>query len=100
KLLAAYSGPEAFRKQFTVDATLISKLVTYAGKEGIEGDADGLARSKELISLRLKALIARDLWDTSAYWEVINADNPVDRSFQKALEALTDGSFQRFGMVK
>ncbi|HQV75197.1 MAG: S41 family peptidase [Flavobacteriales bacterium] len=100
KLLAAYSGPEAFRKQFTVDVTLISKLVTYAGKEGIEGDADGLARSKELISLRLKALIARDLWDTSAYWEVINADNPVDRSFQKALEALTDGSFQRFGMVK
>jgi len=100
KLLATYSGPEAFRKQFNVDANLIAKLVTYAGKEGIEENADGLARSKELISLRLKALIARDLWDTSAYWEVINADNPVDRSFQKALESLTDGSFQRFGMVK
>ena len=53
-----------------------------------------------LMALRLKALIARDLWDTAAYWQVINADNPVDRSFQKALETLTDGTFQRLGMTR
>ena len=31
---------------------------------------------------------------------MINADNPVDRSFQKALETLTDDTFQRYGMAK
>jgi len=48
----------------------------------------------------LKALIARDLWDTSAYWQVINTDNPVDRTFQRAIEALSDNTFQKLGMAK
>jgi hypothetical protein len=44
-------------------------------------------------------LIARDLWDTSAYWQVINPENPVDRSYQRALEVLKDDTFQRLGMA-
>ncbi len=100
KLLASYSGPDAFRRQFVVDAGLEAGLAEAATKDGIEPDPSGMARSKGLIDLRLKALIARDLWNTSAYWQVINADNPVDRSFQKALEALSDDSFQRYGMAK
>ena len=66
----------------------------------MEPDAAGLERSQALIALRLKALLARDLWDTSAYWQVINAENPIDRSFQKAMEVLSDNSFQRLGMSR
>jgi carboxyl-terminal processing protease len=83
-----------------VDAVLLAELEAYGEKEGVEKDPEGLLRSQELITLRLKGLIARDLWDTSAYWQVINADNPVDRSYQQALQSLSDDSFQRFGMVK
>lgn len=100
KLLAAYAGPDAFRRQFVVDEALTKELEAYAAKDGVEPDAQGMMRSQELINLRLKALIARDLWDTSAYWQMINAENPIDRSFQKALESLTDGSFQRYGMAR
>jgi len=100
KLLAAYAGPDAFRRQFVVDDALTKELEAYAAKDGVEPDAQGMMRSQELINLRLKALIARDLWDTSAYWQMINAENPIDRSFQKALESLTDGSFQRYGMAR
>jgi len=100
KLLAAYAGPDAFRRQFVVDEALAKELEAYAAKDGVEPDAQGMMRSQELINLRLKALIARDLWDTSAYWQMINAENPIDRSFQKALESLTDGSFQRYGMAR
>jgi carboxyl-terminal processing protease len=99
-LLATYPDPETYRTRFQVGATLLEELVSEAEKEGIERDAEGLARSQALIELRLKALIARDLWNTSAYWQMINADNPVDRSFQKALEALSDNTFQRMGMAK
>jgi len=100
KLLATYATPEAFRKQFNVDDALLQDLETYAAKDEVPADTAGLQRSRDLIALRLKALIARDLWDTSAYWQMINADNPVDRSFQKALETLSDDTFQRYGMAK
>jgi carboxyl-terminal processing protease len=99
-LLATFPDPETYRTRFQVGAKLLEELVSEAEKEGIERDAEGLARSQALIELRLKALIARDLWNTSAYWQMINADNPVDRSFQKAIEALSDNTFQRMGMAK
>ncbi|MEO8588523.1 MAG: S41 family peptidase [Flavobacteriales bacterium] len=91
---------EEFRTGFTVDAALMKGLQDQATKEDIEPDVAGIERSAALIALRLKALIARDLWDTSAYWQVINADNPVDRSFQKALDTLSDSTFQRMGMTR
>lgn len=100
KLLTTYSNPGAFGKQFTVDDALLTELETYAAKDSVFTDGAGEGRSRDLIALRLKALIARDLWDTSAYWQMINADNPVDRSFQRALETLTDDTFQRYGMAK
>lgn len=95
-----YANVEGFRKTFDVSDVMMSALEAYAAKEGIEPDMDGMRRSEGLIGLRLKALIARDLWDTSAYWQVINAENTVDRSFQKALESLSDNSFQRLGMTR
>lgn len=100
ELLAAYPDPETFRTKFQVDVELITALVSEAEKEGVAEDADGLERSRSLVELRLKALIARDLWNTSAYWQMINAENPVDRSFQKALETLSDNTFQRMGMAR
>lgn len=100
KLLAQYPDPASFRKRFKPGAEVMDALVDAASRDGIEPDPEGFAVSKPLIELRLKALIARDLWNTSAYWQVINAENPVDRSFQKALETLSDNTFQRLGMTR
>ena len=98
--LATYPHVAAFSQQFQVSDALAKALQDQAAKEEVAFDAEGWARSKELIGIRLKALIARDLWDTSAYWQVINANNPVDRSYQRALEALSNDTFQRLGMAK
>lgn len=100
ELLAAYPDPETFRTGFQVLPELLEALVSEAETEGVAPDPDGLERSRSLVELRLKALIARDLWNTSAYWQMINAENPVDRSFQKALESLSDNTFQRMGMAR
>jgi carboxyl-terminal processing protease len=100
RLLAEYPDPETFRRNYKVTDALLDQLVAQAAKEEVEPDSAGLERSQALISIRLKALIARDLWDTSAYWQMINSENPVDRSFQRALEVLSDNTFQRMGMAK
>ncbi len=99
RLLNEHKSIASFTTDFHITDEILLDLQEQATKEGIEPDADGLMRSKSLIDLRLKALIARDLWDTSAYWQVINAGNPVDRSFQTALEALNDNVHQRLGMA-
>ena len=98
-LLRNFKGPDDYRNRFVADEALMDGLVAQAEQEGIARDAEGLAKSRKLIELRLKALIARDVWDTSAYWQVINADNPVDRSFQRALEVLHDDTFQRLRLA-
>jgi carboxyl-terminal processing protease len=99
-LLDAYPDPERFRTRFKAGDDLLEALMAEAEKEGVARDLEGMQRSRPLIELRLKALMARDLWNTSAYWQVINHDNPVDRSFQRALEALSDNTFQKMGMAR
>jgi carboxyl-terminal processing protease len=100
QLLKSYPSPKAFLDGFTVSDALLELLVAAGESEGVNREDTGITRSRELIDTRLKALIARDLWDTSAYWMVINAENPVDRSFQRALEALTDNTYSRLGMAR
>lgn len=100
ELLRAHPDARHFLGSFMVTDDLRKDLVAHGAREGIEPDENGIARSLELLDTRLKALIARDLWDTSAYWMVINAENPVDRSFQRALDALTDNTYQRLGMAR
>lgn len=99
-LLDAYPDPERFRTRFKAGDDLLEALMAEAEKEGVARDPEGMQRSRPLIELRLKALMARDLWNTSAYWQVINHDNPVDHSFQRALEALSDNTFQKMGMAR
>lgn len=99
-LTARYTQVPRFIADFVVTDAMMAEMVKEAEEAGVPLDEEGLRRSQRLIALRIKALIARDLWDTSAYWQVVNADNPVDASFQKALEALTDNTFQRLGMAR
>ena len=98
-LLKRFRSVDQFGEQFTIDQKITDGLVAMAEKDGVQPDAAGLQRSKALIDLRLKALIARDVWDTSAYWEIINRDNPIDRSFQRAVDVLRDDTFQRLGLA-
>ena len=86
---------DAFRKNFTVAPDLTNAMEKLAEEAKIDPDSAGMARSQRLVDLRLKALIARDVWNTSAYWQVINADNPVDLSYEEALRVITDDELQR-----
>ena len=68
-----------------VDEPLLQELIAMGEQEKIPFDEAEYARSKALIALQIKALIARDLFDMAQYFQIINEDNP---SYLKALEII------------
>ena len=45
--------------------------------------------------MRLKAILARTLFDTTAFYEVFNPINPI---FNRGIEVLNDGTYKKSGM--
>lgn len=95
QVLQRYKDVNDFRKNFSVGPELADAVNQLAAGAGIKADSTGMAHSKPLVDLRLKALIARDVWNTNAYWQVINPDNPVDKSYDEALRVISDYDLQR-----
>jgi len=75
----------SFDKNFSIDNQILDDLVAFAKKEGISENKDQFQKSKKQIVNLLKAYIARDVWDTNEFFEIMNQDNPV---ILKALETL------------
>lgn len=82
-----YPDFERFDRHFRVGEELMEKLVSYAEKDGLPRDREQIDQSRELIALLIKALIARDLWDTTEYFRVVNQ---VDPTLAKAVDLLQD----------
>lgn len=53
---------------------------------------EGLETSGNIIRLRLKALLARTLWQTEAFYRVMNSE---DDAVTKAIESIEDKTFKR-----
>jgi carboxyl-terminal processing protease len=71
----------------------LEELKEVAGAEGIIFNEEQFNKSKELISLQLKALIARDLWSMNEYYRIMDAEN---ESLQKAIQLLkTPGAYEK-----
>ncbi len=92
ELKSTYSNVEIFKKEFLIDEELIQGLIAYGEKKDLEFDSVDFKTSETLIRYRLKATIARNLWDTSAFYQIYNDVNPF---FKKALESLNDETFSK-----
>lgn len=78
---------ESFKKEFQVSDEMYSRLLARAEKEGMTVDPELADSSEEKIKLLVKALMARDLWDMSEYFEMINSADPV---VMRALEVMQE----------
>ena len=76
-----------FKQNFNVTEEMMKELVALAEKEKISYNEEQYNRSKDLIMLQIKALIARDLYDMTEYFQIINDEN---ESFQEALRIIND----------
>lgn len=81
-----------FRKSFSVDQKLMREFIDYAAGKGVAEDSTGIERSGKEIEYIVKGLLGRNLFDVSAYFELIS---PVDNELQKAIEIMNDDSHFR-----
>lgn len=88
KLKAEYPDLEKYIQKFVVDDALLAAFVKHGEEKKVTCDTAQLQRSKALIKIQLKALISRDLFGMSAYFQVIN---PVeDDAYNQAENILKD----------
>ena len=82
-----YSNIKKFIDNFDISDEILQELISMAEKNNIEFDEEQFEKSKELISIQLKALIARDLFDISEYYQIINYKND---SYNEALRIINN----------
>jgi len=86
-LLQSYPDAVTYTESYQIPEVLAGKLRQQAETEGVKWDEEEYAQSRALILLQLKALIARDLFDSSAYFRVINEENDI---FMEGLRIISD----------
>ncbi len=96
-LLADYPGFSDFKESFEVSDDLLGELVDFAMEEDkeLELDDSQLEESRFLLSLRLKAYIAQNLWGFSEFYQVYNDSNEI---LQKAIEIIESESYNEYGL--
>jgi carboxyl-terminal processing protease len=83
-----YPTFEEYNKKFKVDDELLARLHQYAERDSVKPkDKEEFEKSLPQISLQMKALLARDLWDMNEYFQIINQDDEI---VKKAMELLKE----------
>ena len=80
-----YGDFENFNKDFIVDDNLVNGLKKVAEENKVEWNDEQFTHSEKFLLLQVKALIARNVWDTQEYYRVMASEDP---GVQKALEIL------------
>lgn len=96
-LLAQYPTFDKFYRDFTISNETINELTQMGERRGIPLDRDGLAISRNLIGLQLKAIIAQKLWTTTEYYRIMNSGH--DPVYRKALDVMRNWDTQAAGIA-
>lgn len=87
QMKAKYKTFADFKLNFNVTDQMIGELIAAGEKEGIKRDDESLKVSGSIIKRQIKALLARDLYDTGAYYQIMIEE---DKEVEKAIEILSD----------
>lgn len=93
ELISKYKNMEQFDAGFVVTDEMFADLLQKAEAEKVKYNEEQYLKSKELIGAQVKALIARDMFDMTAYFKIMN---PKNASFVKAMEIIrSDEEYNR-----
>lgn len=87
-LKKTYPSFQEFNSKYQVPQSLIDTILDAAEKQNLKfKDDEEMKRTLPYLRLQLKALVARDLWDMTEYFQVMNEENHI---VQKGLEVIKD----------
>ena len=87
-----YPTFEDFNARFEMPAEAMEQLKNLAGENQIEWDEEQMAASRSTAQTQFKALLARNLWGISQYFQIINGLNDP---YTHALALLRDGTYEQ-----
>ncbi len=85
--LGEYGSYRDFRREFQISDQLFNDFVAYAESEGVEKDKYGIKVSEEVLKLRIKAYIARNIWGNDGYYSIMVDDDKDLREAQIAVSS-------------
>ena len=93
KALSKYRDIADFKARYTVPQSLLDDIYAEGKKQKVEPkDDDERSRTEPYLKAQLMALTARDLFDESAYFEIMNPYNHTYVAGMKAIESPTPSS--------
>ncbi|MDE7154171.1 MAG: S41 family peptidase [Muribaculaceae bacterium] len=86
ELLKQYPDEKKFIEKFIVTDSMLQEFTELGNQSEVQYSEEGFATSHELIVTVIKALIARDLFETGSYYHVANPLNPI---YNEALDIIS-----------
>lgn len=87
QLKSDFKTVDDFVRGFNVTDEMMTELAQMAEADSVKAVPDEVAASRDYLSTIVKALIGRDLFDSSAYYQVANPLNPM---YLRAVEVIND----------
>lgn len=84
----AYPSFEEFDNAYAVSDEMLAALAALGAERGVQPDQQALEESAPLMRIQLKALVAQRLFDTGAFYRVMNAGR--GDAFLRAVALLSD----------
>lgn len=83
KIRSTYGGDfQRFKSSFTISDALLKEFISFVESKEVAVNSDHLKKDDLFIRTMLKATIARNLWSTDAWFQILL---DTDKQFQKAL---------------
>ena len=97
QLKEAYPNFSDFKETFKVEQNFIDGLVDYALQEDstLTFNKEDYKESEFLLKLRIKAIIAQNLWGYAEFYEIYNESNEI---LQRAIEIIESKEYAKAGL--
>ena len=97
QLMKNFPSFDSFNKEFICDDKFMAVFFKYVEKEdaSLEKNEEEYSISKTAIKLRLKAYLARNLWDTNEFYQVYNESNEI---LQRAVKIIQEKEYEKVNL--
>jgi carboxyl-terminal processing protease len=93
KILKDHPDFISFKNFFNLDKKFMDDFFEYVKKEDpkLKFNEEEFKRSENLLKLRMKAVLAQDIWGYNEFYQIYNDSNEI---VMRAVEILKEGSYE------